>query len=119
PGPDSIWEGIRKLPPGCVLEYSAGSEPRTQRYWRIDVCENNGSQIDERAIDEQFKQLFLDAVNIRLVASDVPVGVFLSGGLDSSAIATAAVELGHKNFHTFSVGFEEGGFYSELPYARK
>ena len=43
----------------------------------------------------------------------------LSGGLDSSAVAAAAIELGHRNFHTFSVGFEQGGYYSELPYARK
>ena len=55
----------------------------------------------------------------RLLASDVPVGVMLSGGLDSSAIAAAAVELGHKQFHTFSVGFSEGGEYSELGYARR
>ena len=55
----------------------------------------------------------------RLVAADVPVGVLLSGGLDSSSVAAAAVELGHKRFHTFSVGFSDGGDYSELGYARQ
>jgi asparagine synthase (glutamine-hydrolysing) len=49
----------------------------------------------------------------------VPVGVLLSGGLDSSCVAAAAVELGHKSFHTFSIGFEDGGHFNELPYAKK
>src|SRR5262249_31006434 len=53
------------------------------------------------------------------LAADVPVGVMLSGGLDSSAVAAAAVELGHKQFHTFSVAFAEGGAFSELAYARQ
>ena len=68
---------------------------------------------------KEFEDLFLDSVAQRLLAADVPVGVMLSGGLDSSAIAAAAVELGHRQFHTFSVGFAEGGDYSELGYARK
>ena len=73
--------------------------------------------IDQKT--KEFEDLFLDSVEQRLLASDVPVGVMLSGGLDSSAIAAAAVELGHKQFHTFSVGFSEGGEYSELGYARQ
>jgi len=73
--------------------------------------------IDQKT--KEFEDLFLDSVAKRLLASDVPVGVMLSGGLDSSSIAAAAVELGHKPFHTFSVGFSEGGEYSELGYARQ
>jgi len=67
---------------------------------------------------KEFENLLLDAVEQRLLASDVPVGVLLSGGLDSSSLAAAAVELGHKRFHTFSVGFADGGEYSEFSYAR-
>lgn len=119
PGPETIWEGIRKLPPGHLLEFARGSEPQERCYWKTDVCQSDGGKFDQERVDREFAELFLDAVNLRLVASDVPVGVFLSGGLDSSAIAAAAVELGHRNFHTFSVGFAEGGLYSELPYARR
>ena len=121
PGPDAIWQDIQKLPPGHALELAAGQEPREVRYWGTDVVSSNGAGIgkSEQQLDQEFTDLFLDAVQQRLVASDVPVGVLLSGGLDSSAIAAAAVELGHRNFHTFSVGFDEGGYYSELPYARQ
>jgi asparagine synthase (glutamine-hydrolysing) len=61
----------------------------------------------------------MDAVEKRLVAADVPVGVLLSGGLDSSAVSAAAVELGHRAFHTFSVGYTDGGPHSELDWARR
>jgi asparagine synthase (glutamine-hydrolysing) len=120
PGPESVWQGIRKLPPGHLLRCAAGEEPREVRYWEADVVSDEKREPrTEEQTDREFAELFLDSVELRLVASDVPVGVFLSGGLDSSAIAAAAVELGHRNFHTFSVGFDEGGYYSELPYARQ
>src|SRR5262249_31574615 len=67
----------------------------------------------------EFEALFLDSVEKRLLAADVPVGVMLSGGLDSSAVASAAVELGHKELHTFSVAFAEGGDISELAFAQE
>lgn len=117
PGPSSIWRNIRKLPPGHVLRLERGGQPTVERYWESDVASTDFGTHDDAAAEAEFTRLFLDAVELRLVAADVPVGVFLSGGLDSSAIAAAAVELGHKNFHTFSVGFEEGGYYSELGYA--
>lgn len=118
PGPDSIWQGIRKLPPGHLLRLRYGGEPLEECYWNSPVIAEERSENGDSS-DQEFKELFLDAVELRLVASDVPVGVFLSGGLDSSAIAAAAVELGHKNFHTFSVGFKQGGVFSELEYARQ
>ncbi len=119
PGPESVWEGIRKLPPGHLLRFKEGGEPEEVCYWQADVVADEREPREEAETDKEFAALFLDAVELRLVASDVPVGVFLSGGLDSSAIAAAAVELGHRNFHTFSVGFDEGGYYSELPFARQ
>jgi asparagine synthase (glutamine-hydrolysing) len=120
PGPASVWEGVRKLSPGHALRFRRGAGPEEVRYWHSDVLgETNGHAASLEQSDREFAELFLDAVNLRLVASDVPVGVFLSGGLDSSAVAAAAVELGHSNFHTFSVGFDEGGYFSELPHARR
>jgi asparagine synthase (glutamine-hydrolysing) len=121
PGSESIWANIHKLPPAHYLEFSLGEPPVETRYWQSDVKFSNGSDNHhtEEQIDKEFAELFLDAVRLRLESSDVPVGVMLSGGLDSSAVAAAAIELGHRNFHTFSVGFEQGGYYSELPYAKQ
>jgi len=121
PGPETVWTNIRKLPPAHYLEFRPGQPPVETRYWHTDVKYPNGSEShrSEEQIDDEFAELFLDAVRLRLEASDVPVGVMLSGGLDSSAVAAAAIELGHRNFHTFSVGFEQGGYYSELPYAKR
>jgi asparagine synthase (glutamine-hydrolysing) len=118
PGPETMWQNIWKLPPGHMLEWSPNGEPRLARYWSSDVVSVDQS-MDIGQKTKEFEDLFLDSVAQRLLASDVPVGVMLSGGLDSSSIAAAAVELGHKQFHTFSVGFAEGGEYSELGYARQ
>ena len=118
PGPETIWHNVWKLPPGHMLEWSPAKEPRVSRYWQTDVISVDGPvDIDQKT--KEFEDLFLNSVELRLLASDVPVGVMLSGGLDSSAIAAAAVELGHKQFHTFTVGFSDGGEYSELGYARQ
>ena len=120
PGPNTIWEGIRKLEPGFALDLRRDRAPEEIQYWKTDVvCEISDREYSESKADKEFASLFMDAVELRLVASDVPVGVLLSGGLDSSAIAAASVELGHKAFHTFSVGFDEGGHHSELPFARQ
>jgi asparagine synthase (glutamine-hydrolysing) len=117
PGPGTIWKNIWKLPPAHALSWSPGRDPELSRYWRTDVISDPASFSWKTKLRE-FEALFLDAVKIRLLASDVPVGVLLSGGLDSSAVAAAAVELGHKHFQAFSVGFRDGGEFSELPFAR-
>jgi len=117
PSPHTIWKNIKKLPPAHILEWSPGKDPKLTCYWETDVR----SPDEEYSLDQkkkEFEDLFLDSVQKRLSATDVPVGVLLSGGLDSSAIAAAAVELGHKNFHTFSVGFSGKDVFSELPFAR-
>src|SRR5215467_873172 len=96
PGPDIMWQNIWKLPPGHMLEWSPNREPRLSRYWRSDVVSVDQS-MDIGQKTKEFEDLFLDSIAQRLLASDVPVGVMLSGGLDSSSIAAAAVELGHKH----------------------
>lgn len=118
PEPNTVWKGIHKLPPGHLLRWSPDmAEPEIQVYWKLGTGDPN-EKCNLKVAGKEFEELFLDSVEKRLVASDVPVGVLLSGGLDSSAVAAAAVELGHKDFHTFSVAFEDGGEFSELPYAK-
>ncbi len=118
PAPHSIWQGIEKLEPGCRLQYDITHQNwKTERYWQVTF--NSKSLISSRDYVGEFETLFMGAVEKRVVASDVPVGVLLSGGLDSSIICAAVKAMGHKNFHTFSVGFEDGGCYNELSYARQ
>lgn len=112
------FEGVNKLSPGSRLCVDLNRlEVSRQSYWQSEV---QSEPLDEsRDYLKEFEELFLDAVEKRLVASDVPVGVLLSGGLDSSAVAAAAIELGHKSFHTFTVHFEDGGEFSEMKYAKE
>lgn len=114
----TIWEGIHKLPPGHILTLDpASGAQRLDRYWQVRF---HSEAVDPtRDYVAEFGELFLGAVEKRLLAADVPVGVLLSGGIDSSAIAAAAVELGHRDFHTFSVAFDEGGEFDESIYARQ
>ncbi|WP_010304047.1 asparagine synthase (glutamine-hydrolyzing) [Candidatus Odyssella thessalonicensis] len=118
PAPETIWRNINKLEPGHYLVYDLKDKNFIiQKYWSVDFCSERLQRT--RNYEAEFENLFLEAVEKRLLASDVPVGILLSGGLDSSCVAAAAVELGHKNFHTFSIGFEDGGEFSELNYAKK
>jgi asparagine synthase (glutamine-hydrolysing) len=118
PGPATIWQGIEKLEPGSILTINLSSmELSRRRYWNVHF--ESETVTPGRDYQQEFEELFLGAVEKRLVAADVPVGVLLSGGLDSSAVSAAAVELGHRDLHTFSVSFVDGGPYDESPYARK
>jgi asparagine synthase (glutamine-hydrolysing) len=118
PEPDTVWSGIHKLPPGHRLSYRLGDGKWSiHRYWQ---CRFASQPLEAgRDYEREFEQRFLGAVQSHLVTADVPVGILLSGGLDSSAVAAASVELGMRGLHTFSVGFRDGGKFSELPYARQ
>ncbi len=117
PAPETIWDNVFKLEPAHYLEFDLQKyEFQIHRYWDAKFHSQNSIKKD---YEKEFEDLFLQAVEKRLLASDVPVGILLSGGLDSSCVAAAAVELGHKNFHTFSVGFKEGGEFSELGFAER
>ncbi|MBF0136817.1 MAG: asparagine synthase (glutamine-hydrolyzing) [Magnetococcus sp. DMHC-1] len=119
PAPACIWQGMQRLAPGERLEYRLdGGGLTTCTYWSVHFQ----SEPDNPARDprQEFRELFLAAVEKRLLAADVPVGVFLSGGLDSSAISAAAVALGHQKFHTFCVGFADAtNQTNELTWARQ
>ncbi len=116
PSDQSILDGVRKLPPGHVLRYRAG-ELSISRYWDLaDVPERDPARDrDPRDAVAEVRTLLRDAVRSHLVA-DVPVGAFLSGGIDSASIVGTMAELGARP-KTFSIGFEESAF-NELDYAR-
>lgn len=117
PGPETIWRGVYKLPPGHRLSYRLAERTLSlSRYWRFDFRSEEPEP--ERDYPAEFESLLLGAVEKRLLAADVPVGLLLSGGIDSSAVGAAAVELGHRRFHTFSVAFRDAPSFSELDYAR-
>lgn len=118
-GDETLFAGVRKLLPGhrLVIDLSAGDRrPRIEQYWDLNVEESCPPQSETRCL-QQFRELFTETVRAHLM-SDVPVGVFLSGGLDSSAIAAEMAALRGDPIETFSVGYREDA-YSELPYARQ
>jgi asparagine synthase (glutamine-hydrolysing) len=106
----TIYENIHVLPPAHMLVYKNG-QPIITRYWKMPQTKDSISI--EEALPE-FKKLLINAVQKELVA-DVPVGAFLSGGLDSTTIVSIASKL-NPNLETFSFGF--GGAKNELPFAR-
>ncbi len=114
PAPHTFYRGIEKLLPAHVLV----AEPRGVRveaYWDIPAEEDRARPA--REVAEEVVERLRESIRLRLIA-DVPLGVFLSGGTDSSAVVALMAELGARPLRTFSVGFEEPQ-YSELPHARK
>ena len=111
--PRTIYEGVNKLPPGHKLIWKEG-KIRIERYWSLNY-EPKLDMSESHFIDE-LDQKMLETVKYHMV-SDVPVGAFLSGGLDSSIIVGMMSKVTDQQFKTFSVGvpYED---YSELPYAR-
>lgn len=112
-----IWEDVAKLPPGHTLTLSARDmKPRIERYW--DIPRDPVQEVLDPAEEaSRFGALFEDAVRLRLIA-DVPVGILLSGGLDSSAVAAAVSRVHSAPVRAFSVAFHDGGDADESSYAR-
>jgi asparagine synthase (glutamine-hydrolysing) len=114
PAPLSAFRGVEKLPPGHRLLFQDGAL-RIERYWRLDYSAKLVVD-DPRELDERIRASLRTAVAKRLVA-DVPVGAFLSGGIDSSAVVAAMAEQSSEPVKTFSIGFADEAF-DELPRAR-
>lgn len=114
PPQDSIIEGVHKLEPGHWLTASPGQAPVIQRYWDLNFEPDHGK--DENYFVESVRGLIEESVRLHMV-SDVPIGAFLSGGLDSSSIVAAAARLNQEPIQTFSIGFSEPDF-NELDHAR-
>ena len=111
--PRTIFEGVRMLPPGHALAVSPGGSPRVWRYWDLDHarCAALSAGLDFGAQVERLRGL-LDRAAAAQMVSDVPLGAFLSGGVDSSALVGLMTRSSGRPVHTFSVGF--GGEGAEL-----
>jgi asparagine synthase (glutamine-hydrolysing) len=114
PAPLTAYRAIRKLEPGHWLRWRAG-ETKTERYWQPDFSRK--LKISEDEAGERLVDILRDAVRVRLM-SEVPLGAFLSGGIDSSAVVALMSEVASEPVKTFSIGFEEQDF-SELHHARR
>jgi asparagine synthase (glutamine-hydrolysing) len=114
-GEGTFYNGVRKLMPGHWLEIDGQGHLHVEQYWDLPLTTDNAPR-DERYYVESYRELLEGAVSSHLM-SDVPLGVFLSGGLDSSAVAALMTEIKREPIYTFSVGYSEQT-YSELPYAR-
>jgi len=115
PGSDTLFKGIHKLDPGHYL-FIKGGKIRGGQYW--DLCfkpAENGKSVAETA--EELRQFLGKTVKEHMI-SDVPVGVLLSGGVDSTAILSCAVQETSKKIATFTIGFGGEEFADERPYAR-
>jgi asparagine synthase (glutamine-hydrolysing) len=113
PAPGCILRGIRKLPAGHRLVCD-GSGPRVERYWELPF--ETDRTIGEADAVAGLRERLRDAVRVRLM-SDVPLGAFLSGGIDSSAVVALMTQVSSARVKTYSIGFEEED-YSELAHAR-
>lgn len=114
PTPNTLFKGVMKLPAAHLLIYKDG-QITTKRYWELSftpICRD-----DERTAVERTRALLTEAVQVRLM-SEVPLGAFLSGGVDSSLVVGLMSSMMSQPVKTFSIGFEEDE-YSELSYARQ
>ena len=114
-GEQTFYRGIRKLMPGHWMEIDRSGRVNIQRYWDLAVTKSERPQSQNDYI-HTYREMLEQAVSSHLM-SDVPLGVFLSGGLDSSAVAALMTKIRQAPVETFSVGYSEDT-YSELPYAR-
>ena len=114
PAPLTAYKAIRKLEPGHWLRWRKG-EIEHQRYWQPDFTKK--LDIDEEEAGERTVEILREAVRVRLM-SEVPLGAFLSGGIDSSAVVALMAQESSERVKTFSIGFDEQDF-SELHHARR
>jgi asparagine synthase (glutamine-hydrolysing) len=110
-GPHTIIEGVELLPAGSMLAAFDSGERELMRYWRQPSTDGTGDDTTE------LHDRLLQSVRMRLVA-DVPLGIFLSGGIDSSALAALASQVSDHPVQTFNISFDETEF-DESPYARR
>ncbi|MBD3306531.1 asparagine synthase (glutamine-hydrolyzing) [candidate division KSB3 bacterium] len=113
PPPETMFQGILKLPPAHTLLWEGG-KVRLERYWQLSYVPK--VQMEESEILAALTDLLQESVRLRMI-SDVPIGAFLSGGIDSSLVVAMMAQASTQPVNTFSIGFKEEEF-NELPYAR-
>jgi len=122
PGPHTIYEGVNKLEPGMFLTIKAqtGARPHLERYWDLRQVAQQGkldrAKPDDPLLIDELDSLLKDAVGRRMVA-DVPLGAFLSGGIDSSTVAALMQAQSSRAIKTYCIGFEQDRF-DEAPHAK-
>ncbi len=116
PEPRTPYRAIRKLPPGSWMRCHADGRVEQGSYWKLPVPASEPSpDLTESAACEQLRDVFDESVRLRMIA-DVPLGAFLSGGIDSSLVVSSMTRQSSEPVKTFSIGFAEAEF-NELPYA--
>jgi asparagine synthase (glutamine-hydrolysing) len=115
PAPHSAFSAVRKLEPASVLVFG-GATPHLERYWKLNFADKR-QILDSEELSEEIRARIRAAVRRRMI-SDVPLGAFLSGGVDSSAVVAAMAEQSAQPVKTFSIGFANDE-YNELPAARE
>ena len=119
PAPHTVYEGVHKLEPGMILTLPWGGEPRIEGYWNArEVAQAglaNPNRGSDRELTDQLETLLKDAVRRRMIA-DVPLGAFLSGGIDSSTVVAMMKAADAGPVKTFTIGFDVAGF-DEAPHA--
>jgi asparagine synthase (glutamine-hydrolysing) len=116
PSPLTIFEGIKKLPPAHYLLYDLSGKVKIEKYWNLDFVPIQKNRADLHEWCDRIRSGLEESVKLRLI-SDVPLGAFLSGGMDSSLVVGIMAKLSHRPVKTFSIGFEEKEF-DELRFAR-
>jgi asparagine synthase (glutamine-hydrolysing) len=120
PTPDTFFEGVRSVPPGHVLIAAKGSEPTLECYWEPrypGASDVTRLDLDFPAATAAVRKSLGAAVERRLIA-DVPLGAFLSGGVDSSSVVALMAQATDRPVATFTIGFDDFEGYDERPYAR-
>ena len=123
PAPNSVYRDVRKLEPGAILQLDTSNlaEVDVNCYWTLEEAASNGGanrfKGDFNEATDELERLLTDAIKRRMV-SDVPLGVFLSGGIDSSTVVALMQMQSTNAVKTFSIGFEQSR-YNEAPYAKK
>ncbi len=120
PAPATIYEGVKKLPPGTILIAREGAEPELRAFWSLEDVAREGLAARFAGSEDEavgaLDALLGDAVRRRMI-SDVPLGAFLSGGIDSSTVVALMQAKNPRKVRSFSIGFREQG-YDEAPYAK-
>jgi len=120
PTPDTFFEGVRSVPPGHVLIVEPGRDPRLECYWKPPIACLDGERQLDLSLGEAAREVrsLLEAAVRRRLISDVPLGAFLSGGIDSSTVVGIMARELDRPVETFTIGFEDSDGYDERQFAR-